>query len=172
MMGIGPYCAFQVVLPSGEYALNTRLCKCSSFLRSGIYTKWGKISLRAALQRRTWGSWWTSSWTWASSVHLQPRRPTVFRAALKRGGHQGEGGDCPPLLSSCSSTAVLHPGMEHPVQERHRVLGAGPEEGRYDQRAGSSLLWRMVERTGLVWLGEEKPLGRPHCGLPIFERSL
>ena len=23
----------------------------------GIYTNWGKISLRAALQRRTWGSW-------------------------------------------------------------------------------------------------------------------
>ena len=30
---------------------------------SGIYTNWGKISLRAALQRRTWGSWWMRSWT-------------------------------------------------------------------------------------------------------------
>ena len=25
--------------------------------------KLGKISLRAALPRRTWGSWWTRSWT-------------------------------------------------------------------------------------------------------------
>ena len=29
----------------------------------GIYTTWGNISLRAALWRRTWGSWWTRSWT-------------------------------------------------------------------------------------------------------------
>ena len=31
------------------------------------------------------------------------------------------------------------------------------------------LLWRNVEGTGLVLLGEEKASGRPHCGLPIFE---
>ena len=29
----------------------------------GIYTNWGKISLRAVLWRRTWGSWWMRSWT-------------------------------------------------------------------------------------------------------------
>ena len=28
-----------------------------------IYTNWGKISLRAALRRRTWESRWTRSWT-------------------------------------------------------------------------------------------------------------
>ena len=28
----------------------------------GIYTDWGKNSLRIALWRRTWGSWWTRRW--------------------------------------------------------------------------------------------------------------
>ena len=35
---------------------------------------------RAALQRRTWGSWWTPGWTWASNVPLQ-QRPMEFWAA-------------------------------------------------------------------------------------------
>lgn len=30
----------------------------------------GLISWYAALQRRTWGSWWTSGWVWDSSVPL------------------------------------------------------------------------------------------------------
>ena len=32
-----------------------------------VYTDWEKNSLRTALWRRTWGSWWT----WASSVEVQ-----------------------------------------------------------------------------------------------------
>ena len=47
----------------------------------GIGTDWGKISWRAALRRRTWGSWWMRSWTRASSARSQPGRPTVFWAA-------------------------------------------------------------------------------------------
>lgn len=36
---------------------------------------------KVALQRRVWGSWWTPSWTWVSTVPLQ-HRPTASRAPL------------------------------------------------------------------------------------------
>ena len=43
----------------------------------------------------------------------------------------------------------------------------GPEEGHEDdQRAGASLLRRKVEGARFVQPGEEKALGKPHCGLP------
>ena len=37
--------------------------KCRIRVIPDIYTNWGKTSLRAALWRRTWGSWWMRSWT-------------------------------------------------------------------------------------------------------------
>jgi len=47
----------------------------------------------------------------------------------KKGGQQGEGGDCLPLLSSCeAASGLLHPGLRLPAQERCRALGMGPEE--------------------------------------------
>ena len=59
-------------------------------------------------------------------MRLQLRRPTVFWATLKRGGQQGEGGDCAPLLSSCEApSGVLRSGLGTPAQEGH---GAGPKE--------------------------------------------
>lgn len=34
------------------------------------------------MQKRTWGSWWTPSWTWLNNVTLLLRRLIVFLAAL------------------------------------------------------------------------------------------
>jgi len=51
-------------------------------------------------------------------------------------------------------------------------VGVGPEDGhRDDQRAGALLLQRQVEGVGLVQLGEEKTMGRPHCSLPVLKGS-
>lgn len=47
-----------------------------------MHTDWEK-NLRAALQRGTWESWWSKSLTWASNVHLQPRKPIVSGPARK-----------------------------------------------------------------------------------------
>ena len=65
-----------------------------------ILIDWENNSLRAALRRRTWGIG-KKSWTWASSVLLPPRTPTVSWAASTQGWQQGEGGDCPSLFCPC-----------------------------------------------------------------------
>jgi len=47
----------------------------------------------------------------------------------KQCGHQVEGGDSAPLLRSGEiPPGVLHPALEPSAQERHRAVGAGPEE--------------------------------------------
>jgi len=46
----------------------------------------------------------------------------------------------------------------------------GLEEGRgVAQRCEAPLLQRWAEGTGLLQQGEEKALGRPHCGLPVLK---
>ena len=42
---------------------------------------WGLPGWIAAVQKRTWGSWWTPHWTWASNVPLQKRKLMVSWAA-------------------------------------------------------------------------------------------
>ena len=66
----------------------------------------------------------------------------VLTCIKKRGGQQGEEGDCSPLLSSCEApSGVLRLGLGLPLQEGRGALRAGPEEDHYDdQRAGAPLL--------------------------------
>lgn len=48
-----------------------------------------------------------------------------------------------------------------------------PRGGHEDaQRAGKPLLWRQVERIGVIQPGEGKGPGRPHCGLLLPKESL
>ena len=60
----------------------------------------------------------------------------------KRGGRQGQGGDCPSLL--CSREApdgVPRLSLRHPKEERCKAFGEGPEEGHEDDpRAEAALL--------------------------------
>lgn len=52
---------------------------------------WGLNSWKAALQKRTWGSWQTPSWTWGSSVSLPQRRLVSSWAAAGKVSAAGRG---------------------------------------------------------------------------------
>lgn len=89
----------------------------------------GPSGWKAALQRMTWGSWWTSNWPWASSVPLWQRRPPAFWTIPGRACSASWGGD--PVLYSqlVGPTGALSPAPGSPVQERHRHHGDKPCEG-------------------------------------------
>ena len=75
----------------------------------------------------------------------------------------------PLLLFVSPLPGVLCPVLEHPAQEGHGVVGAGPEEGhKDDQRA-----WRdRLRELGTLQPGEEKAPRRPYSGLPVPGRGL
>lgn len=72
---------------------------------------WMMNGLKVALKRRSLGCC-SENWIWASNVHLQPRRATIFWAAEKEAGQGMQ--FCPstlllwhPIFSAASSSRLL-----------------------------------------------------------------
>jgi len=61
-------------------------------------TGYGMIYWRGALQRRTWGSWWTTGWPWASSVPWWSRPRAPWDVLKTTCGQQVKRGDPHTLL--------------------------------------------------------------------------
>jgi len=141
--------------PQGSTNLSARSC---TWIDATITTNtsWGMKELSAVLPKKTWRYWWMGSWTWASNVPLQPRKPTVSWAASKEVWPAGWGSDRTLLLCADeASPGVLRPDVESSVQERHGPAGVCPEEGhKNDPRDETRLLWGQAERPGAVrWPG-------------------
>ena len=105
----------------------------------GIYTDWKEQSLRVALQRRTWGSWWMKNLTRASSVLLQVRKQMVSWAPSWEGWQAGTGRwlslSILPLWGPIWSTVSR---SRAPQYKKDRAVGEGPEEGHKDNQGGWS----------------------------------
>jgi len=88
-------------------------------------------------------------------------------------GQQSEGGDPAPLFcTSEASPGVPHPDVESSTQERHRPVGACPQEGKNDLRDGTPSLREQTERAGAVQSGEEKALGSPDNNFSVSKGGL
>jgi len=88
-------------------------------------TDW-ENSLRVDLWRRSWESWWMNSWVWASSVCLQPGRPTTSWASSTEGWQRGRErlSHSTLLLWGHIWSTAFRSGA--PVQERWGSIGVGP----------------------------------------------
>lgn len=65
-------------------------------------------------------------------------------------------------LTITNNCGALHPALGPPPWEGYGPVGLSPEESHQDiQKAGAPLLWREVERVGLLQPGEEKVLQKP-----------
>ena len=138
-----------------------------------INTGWAENKLKAALRRRAWGCWWVKSWTWASNVCLQPRKPTVSWAASKEAWPAGRGRwfwpsallPWDPTWSVGSSSGVLqyrkgHGSCVERVQRRATKMIRGLEHLCYEER---------LRELGLFSLEKGK---RPYCSLSILKGGL
>jgi len=76
-------------------------------------------------------------------------------------------GDCPPSALPLDPPAVLHPGLGTQHKDMELLEGG--------QRRAMRMLRELrsqADGAGGAHPGEEKAGRRPHCGLPVLERSL
>lgn len=122
-------------------------------------------SLRAALGKRRWESWWTKSWTWGNRVCLQSGRPTVTGTASKKGVASWEREGIVPLLCLLEASAgvllardVLHAPSLGSIQSQ---VGWPDLVGRSSVHARGVRAWRSLRSlptSSILWFYDLKRL--------------
>ena len=124
-------------------------------------TVWLENGLRAALTRRTQECWLMRNSTGSSSVHLQPRRPTVYWAASGEEWPAGWGGwSCPSTLLWWDLTWSPASSSGAPSTSTWSCWSGSRGGQKNDQRDGAPLPWGQAEGVGVIQPGEEKAVER------------
>ena len=147
---IGLLACFTFILPSVEFKRmivstypNARSC---TWVEATLITNtsWGMKGLSIALLKKTWGFWWMGSWTWASSVPLQPRKPNISWTALKEVWSAGQGRwSCP--------AALCWWGLTCNTASRCGVLSTGETQTCWNASRGGPQNWWNTSPTRTGW---------------------
>ena len=138
-----------------DIPLNKSKCRILHLGRNNCMNQYklGLTCCGGALQRGTWESWWTTCWSWASSMPWLPRRPMASWGALKRAQLADQG----RWPSRSTTPGVLCPVLGFSVQKRQGSPGESPVEGHKDDKGpGTPLLWEKAEWPESVQPWEKK----------------
>ena len=87
-------------------------------------TGWEENGLKGVMSGRFWRCQLMKDSVWASSVHLQARRPTLSWVTPGKAWPACQGRwFCPLLCSHETSPSVLHPVLGAPIKEVHWAVG-------------------------------------------------
>ena len=118
--------------------------------------KLGDVRIKHIPAKKDLEYWWMRSWTWASNMLLQLRKPTVFWAASNTAWPAGQGRwSCASTLHWWDLTCVLHPDVESSSTRKSRCCSMSIGRPQKWSQGWNTSSMRSAERPGAVKTRED-----------------